>query len=554
MADGHGDSSITDTIVACDVVSGESESDDGEIKLVNDDADDFTTPDSDHRLKDDGGDAAASVHGWAEVRARNSAPSKSKGHGLTLLSETDVLATQKSSSLSLLSSGFRRVFVATAWLVLWQLAAYIVHSQLLLPGPIAVCLRVAELGISLEFWASVVTTLTRVAAGFMLAFALGLLLGAASVRWQIVADALRPPLAVLKATPIVCVIVLLLMWASSRGVPIIASFVVAFPPTYFATLEGLNNRDERMGELFEVFRSRASIRLCAHVWPEIVPYLSAASETSCSMALKAGVAAELIGSPLGSVGERIYQAKLLLETTDVLAWTLVVVVLASISSHAMVAALRRSAKLFERIAVSIAARHGRSLTPSPVALHCEATTLAYGSHTIVSRLTHTFAAGSRTVLTDASGAGKTTLILAFAGLLQPVEGAIHTAPASIVFQDPRLVEDLSAVDNVVLLSGVEPDEAAAALVQVLPGVDLMLPVSKLSGGQRRRVELVRSLLASSCAVLLDEPFAALDDGARSVCGRFVIDYLAGRTLIVASHASQEAHLLHADTLSIQSTL
>ena len=100
-----------------------------------------------------------------------------------------------------------------------------------------------------------------------------------------------------------------------------------------------------------------------------------------------------------------------------------------------------------------------------------------------------------------SGVGKSTLLALAAG---------ECAPCSMVFQDVRLVEGASALDNVLVCADARVDaSSAAALLRLLvPGVDVHARVAELSGGQRRRVEVARALLCPGGAVILDEPFTA----------------------------------------------
>lgn len=169
-----------------------------------------------------------------------------------------------------------------------------------------------------------------------------------------------------------------------------------------------------------------------------------------------------------------------------------------------------------------------------------------GGPCVLRDITLDLASGSRTVLTDASGAGKTTLIRTLAGTLMPLSGQV-LAPGSLslVCQDTRLVESLSAEDNVALVSGLSPSEVRSLLLEMLPEEALGRPVSELSGGQRRRVELVRALAHPSAAVLLDEPFASLDEATHREAAAFVLRHLGGRTLLVASHAPGDVQLLGA---------
>lgn len=137
----------------------------------------------------------------------------------------------------------------------------------------------------------------------------------------------------------------------------------------------------------------------------------------------------------------------------------------------------------------------------------------------------------------ASGVGKSTLLSLAAG---------ECAPCSMVFQDARLVEGASALDNVLVCADarVDASNAAALLRLLVPGIDVHACVAELSGGQRRRVEIARALLCSGGAVILDEPFTGLDAAARDTTAEVVLDLLNGRTLLLAIHDAADARALN----------
>ena len=133
--------------------------------------------------------------------------------------------------------------------------------------------------------------------------------------------------------------------------------------------------------------------------------------------------------------------------------------------------------------------------------------------------------GEIVALVGPSGCGKSTALRLLAGLEAPTRGEVRRASArgetSVVFQAPTLMPWGTALDNVALpleLAGVARAEArqraAEALARVkLAGVDAAKP-AQLSGGMAMRVSLARALVTDPRVLLLDEPFAALDEITR----------------------------------------
>ena len=433
------------------------------------------------------------------------------------------------------------------WLAAWQAAAWALDSPILLAGPVEVAGALARLVPTAGFWARVGFSLARIAAGCLGGYAVALALAAASSASPVIRTLVRPPLVAVKSTPVVCVVVLLLIWVGSANVSVAAVCLMVVPSVYFPVLEGLGERDRALGEMLSLHGVRGARRLLAYTWPQVLPFLTAASETVVGMSWKAGVAAELIGSPMGSVGERIYQAKLLLETDELFAWTLVVVVLAWTCERLFLVALRASGRVSLSLAVALRPRGGERPAHRGCAVCVRDVAVALGGHEVLRGVSLELGAGDRVCVMGSSGAGKTTLLRVLAGLLAPDAGEVGCVRASMEFQEARLVEFASALDNVLLTAAawVGEDEALRTLGCVLPGVAVTTPVCSLSGGQRRRVELVRALLADGDLVVLDEPFAGLDDAAHEAAAHLVLERLEGRTLVVSTHDERDACMLDA---------
>lgn len=116
-----------------------------------------------------------------------------------------------------------------------------------------------------------------------------------------------PALSFVKATPVACVVVLLLIWLGSARVSIAAVFLMALPGVYFSLVEGLTQVDQSLEQMFHLHGVRGWRLFCAHTWREVLPFVLSCARAVIGMSWKAGVAAELIGMATGTVGERIYR-------------------------------------------------------------------------------------------------------------------------------------------------------------------------------------------------------------------------------------------------------
>ena len=80
----------------------------------------------------------------------------------------------------------------------------------------------------------------------------------------------------------------------------------------------------------QIYRIGAGKKFCYIYWPALFPYVSAGAKTAFAMAWKSGVAAEVIGVPASSIGEKLYLAKIYLSTAELFAWTLVLILVSKL--------------------------------------------------------------------------------------------------------------------------------------------------------------------------------------------------------------------------------
>ena len=216
------------------------------------------------------------------------------------------------------------------WLLLWQLAAMWVDDPIFLASPLAALERLGQLAVQSAFWKSILFSVGHILLGFGLSAALGVALAALAYRFRLVRELLAPLSAAVKAIPVASFVILVLLWVSSRDLSIIISLLIGFPVIYSNVLTGLDSTDPKLIEMAKVFRIPFRKQLRAIYLYQVLPFLRTGLSIAIGLCWKSGIAAEVIGVPKGSIGEKLYQSKIYLETADLFCWTLVIVLLSMV--------------------------------------------------------------------------------------------------------------------------------------------------------------------------------------------------------------------------------
>lgn len=225
--------------------------------------------------------------------------------------------------------GFAKVKIWTVliWLAVWEITARFIGQEILLVSPFTVFLRFMELIVTVSFWESILFSFLRITGGFFLALFIGIILAWISFFCRFIKELAAPLMAVIKSAPVASFIILILIWVPSRNLSFVISFLMVLPIIYTNILYGIENTNKNLLEMAEVFRVPYSKRIRYIYLSETLPYLRAACSISLGLCWKAGIAAEVIGIPSGSIGERLYEAKIYLETPDLFAWTFTIILL-----------------------------------------------------------------------------------------------------------------------------------------------------------------------------------------------------------------------------------
>lgn len=241
-----------------------------------------------------------------------------------------------------------RLLAAVFWLLVWQLAAVLVGKEILLPTPIAVIGRLFELGGTVKLWTDTFSSLGRIMAGFGLGLLTGTVLGFLAYKLKFVRILISPLLTVVKATPVASFIILALVWLTRLHVPAFIAFLMVLPIVTENTVTALGMTDRKLIEMENLFGFSFRRKCATLYFPSFSPYLFSSVKTSLGLSWKAGIAAEVLCTPVGSIGKNLYESKIYLETIDVFAWTVVVVIMSLILEKAITKLLEL---LFRKVGV-----------------------------------------------------------------------------------------------------------------------------------------------------------------------------------------------------------
>lgn len=492
----------------------------------------------------------------------------------------------------------RRGFIILFWLCVWQLAAVITHNDILLVGPVRVAGVLFQHMKEADFLRIIFYSSARIGLGFFAALVCGVLLGASACRYAWLEEFFAPVMAVLKSVPVASFVVLLLIWSGSGSLSFFISFLIVFPNVYVNTTAGLKSTDKKLLEMSRVLGMSGRNRIWFLYRPALMPYLRSSLKISLGMSWKSGVAAEVIGMPAYSLGGRIYLSKIYLDTAGLFAWTLMVILLSFLFEKAVLYLLKRLEDWKPYPAVERRAERWRKwekrqwnrtgkgkglterrkkkrqeaeVTPPEIAIRnvCK----AYGKQQVLSDFSMTMRPGGRYCLMAPSGAGKTTLLSLLNRTVLPDAGTIEGAPERIgmVFQEDRLCGEYDVAANILLtyrpdagykrgasernrVAGAE--ERAIGLVRaeaakILPAECLTKAVNKLSGGMKRRCAILRAMFSGAELIVMDEPFAGLDEENRERTAAYILENLNGRTLLVTTHRAEDAELLDGKIVTLK---
>ena len=434
-----------------------------------------------------------------------------------------------------LKSSYIKWIAFAVWMLIWFFAAHAVGNNVLLPSPRATILALISLVGTGKFWMNVFWTVLRTVLGIVISFGLGTACAALANKNLAVREFLRLPVNFFKSIPVMAIIIYVILVVKSTWVAVVVCFLMCFPIAYTNILNGLQSLDPSRLELGASLGLSKKQMIKYIIRPSLDTQIKTALSLITGMSWKVVVASEVLAIPKFSIGYQMLNSKYYLETPELFAYMIVLIVLSLLMEKlvAMIAGLN-TVKLGMSLEREAEGAPIISLDDSPARISFKKVSKSFNSEdgSVIHALedfSYEFTPGITAVLAP-SGAGKTTMARIIKGFEEPDSGTLTGAKNSrmaYLFQEDRLLPWLSVKGNMLLAllagncTGQAAEAAVAATAEKLEIADalLMMP-SELSGGMAHRAAMGRTLLFGGEVLILDEPFRGLDEELR---GRIIED-------------------------------
>ncbi|HZK20365.1 MAG TPA: ATP-binding cassette domain-containing protein, partial [Treponemataceae bacterium] len=402
-----------------------------------------------------------------------------------------------------------------------------------------------------SYWTLIGVSTLRVIRSFAFSFVLSILLGTIAGKFLLFRQFLSFPMGIIKATPVISFILLAIFWFKTNSVPVFIGVLMTLPVMTGGVIAGIQHIDKKLDDMCTIYGLNVSEKFFSFYVPSVAPYVVNSSLTSFSLTWKVVVASEVIALPQRSIGFALQTAKVQLETADVFAWTVSIVLVSFLLESLLSFALKHIG--VAKISIRLPKKND---TVQPLNMNVQTDisidnfTMSRGGKSLFNDFSIHFAAHSITAIIAPSGGGKTSLFDCIAGLLKPDSGSIvkQDGAISYLFQEPRLLPSLSVLENIALplqklFSSEKAKKRACYYLQKVGLSEKKTALStELSGGEKQRAALARAFAYPSSVLLMDEAFQSQDIRLKTQLGKLFKSLLTEepKTVVMVTHDIREA--------------
>ncbi|MEN8906283.1 MAG: ABC transporter permease subunit [Clostridiales bacterium] len=248
---------------------------------------------------------------------------------------------------SFMKNSFKKLYIniniifILVWIIIWWIISLTVDS-FFMPSPFETFKILTKLLVESTTYIIVGMTIIRIVIGLFSALLLGIILGIFSASNKIIFRFLQPIMVAVKSTPVASFIIIAMVYMNIIYVPIFCGFLLCLPIIYYNVIEGMEVIDKEMismALLYKVPKKRLIMKIYI---PSIMPYINAALLTAVGICWKGTIAAEVIGVVKNSIGYKIYNAKVYLETGELFSWTIIIITCSMIIESIIKGIIRKS--------------------------------------------------------------------------------------------------------------------------------------------------------------------------------------------------------------------
>ena len=215
------------------------------------------------------------------------------------------------------------------WLLIWHIISVTVDLQILLPSPISVFEKLVELASTERYWISVALSFSKIILGIASGTLIAMFFAVLTAKVDIFNHLLGLPLNVIKSTPVASFIIMALVWVKSANLAAFVTAVMVIPIVWANMHEGISTVDKKLIEVGKCYNFTPRKFINYIYLPHLRPFFTSSITSAAGLGWKAGIAAEVIASPKNAIGAYLNDAKVYLETEEMFAWTITIVILSA---------------------------------------------------------------------------------------------------------------------------------------------------------------------------------------------------------------------------------
>jgi NitT/TauT family transport system permease protein len=244
-------------------------------------------------------------------------------------------------------------FTRNSWLMalgvaiivaIWKTVSMAVSNSLLAPSPEDTFKTFIEIVLTKGSFVDLFSTLFRGLTGFFIALLLAMLLGLIAGSRSGFNAFLSPFLVILRSTPVVAFILLLLIWFETDSVPVIIAFITMLPVIYTNITKGIQEVDASLKEMAQVYQLSRFQKLRDLYLPSIYAFVFGGISTALGFGWRAIIIGEVLSQPVYGIGSRMREAYGYLEVQTLISWTIIAVLLSFIFEMAITGLEKHTAK------------------------------------------------------------------------------------------------------------------------------------------------------------------------------------------------------------------